>query len=146
MWRAKASGQSVLLKVKIMPIAVICHNYGNERRDRLLAWANMKSSYLLVREKFISDIQSLRKRWCIPDKGFPDNKSINIWREHLTANQTAQLKEDIFLLLQELQLAERWYDCEESFGTVKLNGSYMLIKKIASEEAKNPICGSGDKT
>ena len=31
------------------------------------------------------------------------------------------------------------YDCETGFGTVKLAESYLLIQKIASEEAKNPI-------
>lgn len=30
------------------------------------------------------------------------------------------------------------YDFDEGFGTVKLSESYLLIKKIASEEAKNP--------
>jgi site-specific DNA recombinase len=30
------------------------------------------------------------------------------------------------------------YDCKDGFGTIKLSESYLLIKKIASEEAKNP--------
>lgn len=30
------------------------------------------------------------------------------------------------------------YDCKDGFGTLKINPSYLLIKKIADESAKNP--------
>ena len=30
------------------------------------------------------------------------------------------------------------YDCETGFGTVELAKSYLLIQKLASEDAKNP--------
>jgi len=37
------------------------------------------------------------------------------------------------------------YDFEKGFGTVKVNESYQLIKKIAPEGAKNPIVVAGTR-
>lgn len=71
--------------------------------------AEYEIKLLLHKPKFQNGVLELRKKWDIPADGLPDNKARNAWRERIDP-RADEYKEDIFLLLRKLGLAERWYE------------------------------------
>lgn len=71
--------------------------------------AEYEIKLLLRKPKFQNGVIELRKKWGIPADGLPDNKARNAWRERIDP-RADEYREDIFLFLRELGLAERWYE------------------------------------
>jgi hypothetical protein len=71
--------------------------------------AEYEIKLLLHKPKFQNGVIAIRKKWNIPFDGFPDNPAGNVWREELGEDRLPEYKEDIYLLMRELRLAERWY-------------------------------------
>ncbi|HSX33570.1 MAG TPA: hypothetical protein VLF91_04510 [Candidatus Saccharimonadales bacterium] len=63
---------------------------------------------LLQKPRFQSGVLAIRKKWKIPATGFPDNITNNAWQDKVTAN-LPEYREDIWQLMRELELAERWH-------------------------------------
>ncbi|MDB5170169.1 MAG: hypothetical protein JWN82_565 [Candidatus Saccharibacteria bacterium] len=64
---------------------------------------------LLRKPVFQHGVMLLRKKWGVPSDGFPDNKSNNAWRDKVEGSMVSDYQSDVFELLHELALAERWY-------------------------------------
>lgn len=87
---------------------------------------------LLHRQKFHDGILAMRTKWNIPADGFKDNRSNNVWREQLTANEIDDLKAELWPFLKALELPERWH--EGIFLYLQTNNPYLLRVQPA-----NPI-------
>lgn len=87
---------------------------------------------LLHRQSFQDGVLVLRKKWGIPAEGFKDNKSTHAWQDKLTETDMANLEKELWALLRELGLAERWY--QGVFLYLKTNNPHML-----RVQSPNPI-------
>lgn len=76
--------------------------------------AEYEIKLLLHKPKFQAGVLVIRKKWGVPADGLPSNQARNAWQER-TAPRVEEYKEDIYLLLRELKLAERWYEGVSSY-------------------------------
>jgi hypothetical protein len=71
--------------------------------------AEYEIKLLLHKPKFQAGVLAIRKKWGIPVDGLPDNIARNAWQEKI-APRAEEYKNDVFLMMRELKLAERWYE------------------------------------
>lgn len=88
---------------------------------------------LVLKPKFQKAISLLRKEWRIPAEGFRDNPSINVWKEQLTGDDAERLDAEIFVLLRDLGLSERW---QQGVGLYLQTNNPMLLRVQLSGDIK----------
>ena len=71
--------------------------------------AEYEIKLLLHKPRFQAGVLAIRKKWGVPVDGLPDNKARNAWQEKI-APRLEEYKDDVFILMRELKLAERWYE------------------------------------